>query len=79
MCKTAESQLEIGESAVSSAVYEVCRKLVRSFSDQVSFPTVQEDTTQVMNGFKQIAGQPYCVGEIDGTPIPLVMCPTEQF
>ena len=64
---------------MSLAVHEVIRKICQEFKDAASFPTSNNDVRSAMNGFKSIVGLPYCVGAIDGTHIPWLMCPSNQY
>lgn len=73
------SQLGMGASTVLVCVLEVSRVICSSYSDSVQLPTTTSQIASLMEGFKCIAGLPYCVGAIDGTHIPWKNCPVEQY
>lgn len=73
------SQLGLGVSTVLVAVKEVSRLICDHFTDAIKFPTTGVDVATVMDGFKDIAGLPYCAGAIDGSHIEWHRCPTEQY
>jgi len=72
-------QLGLGSSSVMDMTKEVSRVICTSYSNNIRLPTTAGSLAHVMEGFKKIAGLPYCVGAIDGTHIPWLRCPKEQY
>ena len=60
-------------------MHEVGKEICDGYRDYISFLTELGDVHGAMEGFKEIAGLPYCVGAIDGTHIRRPMCPEAQF
>ena len=60
-------------------MHEVAKEMCDGYRDSISFPTELGEVHAVMEGFKEIAGLPYCVGAIDRTHIRWPMCPEAQF
>lgn len=77
-CEAVACRLGIRDSTVSLAVQVVGRKTCQQYKDIVSFPISNEDVRSAMKGFKSIADLPSCVGAVDDTHIPWLMCPSDE-
>ena len=72
-------QLGIEPSSITKIIRETSRFICESFPDVIRLPRMTSEVHKTMKGFQGIAGLPYCVGAIDGTHIPWLRCPEEQF
>ena len=70
--RTIANLFGVGKSTVHKCIHDVCTAMAENILDKcVKFPA-DDDLQQVIDGFDNTWGFPYCAGEVDGTHIPII-------